>query len=49
MAYEDDGLCEFSSVPCNMQSGNTDAAVAHSSGNKIDKVTAFLNRGKLNL
>ena len=38
MAYEDDGLCEFSSVPCNMQSNNMDAAVAHSSGgNKIDK------------
>ena len=37
MAYEDDGLCEFSSVPCGggggPQSGNADAA----GGNKIDK------------
>ena len=39
MAYEDDGLCEFSSVPCCGLASNNAAAVTHSSGNKIDKVT----------
>ena len=41
MAYEDDGLCEFSStVPCGITSSNSSAAVAQTSGNKIDKVCA---------